>query len=64
MRTRKNGEIETLTFIRHEEMAQICTNGRLTRSYRPNECKAHKSLKAAIAYLEAQGFDIQTDTFA
>ncbi len=52
---------ETIQFHKGEEIAFVITDGQNCRSYKTTECKAHSSLSRAIAYLEAEGFGIDTD---
>lgn len=50
--------IETMEFVRGDELAMIVTDGRTVRTYQVTECKAHLSLYQAIGYLEANGWSI------
>lgn len=59
----RNERPQVLTFARRGEAAHVVTNGVQTRSYKLDECKAHPTLKKAICYLEAQGFQIVMDAF-
>lgn len=52
---------ETIQFHKGNEIAFVITDGQNCRSYRTTECKSHVSLSRAIAYLEADGFVIDTD---
>lgn len=54
---------EVLSFSRGDNLATIATNGARHVSQEFELCKEHKSLAAAISYLEAKGYSINTDNF-
>lgn len=56
-------EIEVLTFRRHGQIATVVTDGSAHRTYEPTACKSHRSMTRAISYLEANGYEIEMDTF-
>lgn len=59
--TKNTASVEVLAFRRGLQQATIVTDGQHTRSFTVRDCKSHTDLKAAIAYLEAQGYNIITD---
>lgn len=54
---------EVLSFQRGDNLATIATNGQRTVSQEFELAKEHKSLAAAISYLEAKGYSIKIDNF-
>ena len=54
---------EVLSFQRGDNLATIATNGERTVSQEFELAKEHKSLSAAISYLEAKGYSINIDNF-
>lgn len=54
---------EVLSFARGDNLATIATNGRRHVSQEFETVKEHKTLEAAISYLEAKGYTIQIDNF-
>ena len=54
-------EIQLHTFRKGDQVATIVTDGCTTRTYEPDECRAHTTLYRAIAYLEARGWQIMID---
>lgn len=40
------------------EVATVVTDGRNVRTYEPRRCTSHKTLHAAIAYLEVRNYQI------
>lgn len=54
---------EVLSFVRGDNLATIATNGRRHVSQEFEFIKEHKTLQAAISYLEAKGYEIQIDNF-
>lgn len=54
---------EVLSFKRGDNLATIATNGRRHVSQEFETVKEHKTLQAAISYLEAKGYEIQIDNF-
>lgn len=54
-------ETEVLVFERDDRIATIATNGERTVSQEFEYCREHKSLQAAISYLEAEGYHILPD---
>lgn len=54
---------EVLSFQRGDNLATIATNGLRTVSQEFELAKEHKSLAAAISYLEAKGYHINIDNF-
>lgn len=54
---------EVLSFQRGDNLATIATNGQRTVSQEFELAKEHKSLAAAISYLEAKGYSINIDNF-
>lgn len=54
---------EVLSFSRGDNLATIATNGQRTVSQEFELAKEHKSLAAAISYLEAKGYSINIDEF-
>lgn len=56
-------QVEVLSFQNEGRLATIATNGLRHVSQVLSRCQEHKTLGAAISYLEAQGFEIITDRF-
>lgn len=54
---------EVLNFSRGDNRATIATNGVRHVTQEIENIKEHKTLTAAISYLEAKGYDIETDNF-
>lgn len=61
--SRPEHEVAVLTFRKGDKCATIVTDDVLTRSYEPEGCRSHDSLKQAIAYLESKQYTIITDKF-
>lgn len=61
MKRSKQNDVELLTFRKGDAVAMVVTDGRQTRSFTAHDCKAHGSIKMAIAYLESAGYEIVTD---
>lgn len=59
----KEHELGKLTFAKGAEVAFVVYDGLNTRSYTLTECRRHKTLRAAISYLEMAGYGIVTDIF-
>lgn len=59
----KNHPVEILSFLRGDNLATIATDGVRHISQEHELVKDHASLSQAIAYLEAKGYDIDTDNF-
>lgn len=55
--------VEVLSFRRGDNLATIATDGERHVSQELELSKEHASLSQAIAYLEAKGYDIDTDNF-
>lgn len=55
---------EVLSFARGDNLATIATNGRRHVSQEFELVQEHKSLEAAISYLEAKGYNIVIDNFS
>lgn len=58
-----NPELAILSFQKGDKYATIVTDDVVTRSYEPEGCRSHDSLKQAIAYLESKEYSIITDKF-
>lgn len=54
---------EVIKFRRGDDVADIATNGMMHVSRQYEVLKEHKTLRAAISYLECKGFRIITDEF-
>lgn len=54
---------EVLSFQRGDNLATIATNWQRTVTQEFELAKEHKSLAAAISYLEAKGYSINIDNF-
>lgn len=54
---------EVLSFKRGDNLATIATNGRRHVSQEFELVQEHKTLEAAISYLEAKGYNIVIDNF-
>ena len=63
MRMAESHLTEVLSFQRGDNLATIATNGQRTVSQEFELAKEHKSLAAAISYLEAKGYSINIDNF-
>lgn len=50
--------LETLTFQKGDAVATVVTNGDVVRSYTASGTNKHRTLSAAIAHLECQGYRI------
>lgn len=55
--------VEILRFSRGDNQATIATDGARHVSEEFQNVKEHKSLAAAISYLEAKGYSIRIDEF-
>lgn len=55
---------EVLSFARGDNLATIATNGRRHVSQEFELVQEHNSLRAAISYLEAKGYNIVIDNFS
>ena len=55
--------VEILSFSRGDNLATIATDGTRHVSEEIELVKEHKSLSAAISYLEAKGYSIRIDGF-
>lgn len=55
--------VEVLSFQRGDNLATIATNGARNVSQEFELTKEHRSLAAAISYLEAKGYKILIDNF-
>lgn len=64
MEHQANHQVEVVTFCRGDEFATVVTDGVMTRSFRREDTQQHESLKRAIAYLEARGYQIIPDAFS
>lgn len=54
-----NIQTEVLEFRnKAAEVATVVTDGRNVRTYEPRRCTSHKTLHAAIAYLEVRNYQI------
>lgn len=51
-------EVETLLFGRGLETATAVTDGQTVKCYTSDDCRAFRSLGAAIGHLEALGYSI------
>lgn len=54
-------QVEVISFVRGGQSANIVTDGERTKSFEWEYARDHSSLKQAIAYLEAKGYQILTD---
>lgn len=63
MKANLNKPVEVLSFRRGDNLATIATDGERHVSQELEFSKEHASLSQAIAYLEAKGYDIDTDNF-
>lgn len=54
---------EVISFTRGDNLATIATSGIRHVSQEFQVCKEHRSLREAIAYLEAKGYRIDTSNF-
>ncbi len=59
----KTHPVEVLSFRRGDNLATVATDGVRHVSQELELVKEHASLSQAIAYLEAKGYDIDTDNF-
>lgn len=63
----KNNEtthpVEVLSFRRGDNLATIATDGARHCSMEFETCQEHATLKRAIAYLEAKGYEIDPGNF-
>lgn len=59
--TNNQHQVEVLSFGRGDNLATIATDGRRHVSQEIELVKEHKSLSAAISYLEAKGYNIMID---
>lgn len=53
--------VEVLTFRKGIRAATVVTDGIRTKSFEWEHSRDHDNLKQAIAYLEAQGYSIDTE---
>lgn len=53
--------VEVLTFRKGIRAATVVTDGIRTKSFEWEHSQDHENLKQAIAYLEAQGYSIDTE---
>ena len=61
----KEGNItEVLYFVHGDNLATIATNGERHISQEFETVKEHRTLSAAISYLEAKGYKVDTSNFA
>lgn len=58
-----NGMTEVLTFRKGDQIATVVTDGNVHQTYEFEDVKRHGSLNMAISYLEAMGYEIETDSF-
>lgn len=63
MKANLDKPVEVLSFRRGDNLATIATDGERHVSQELELSKEHASLSQAIAYLEAKGYDIDTDNF-
>lgn len=59
----KENLVEVLSFRRGDNLATIATNGARNVTQEFELTKEHRSLAAAISYLEANGYSILIDNF-
>lgn len=55
--------VEVISFVRGDNLATIASDGARHVTQEFSLCKEFSTLKKAIAYLEAKGFQIVTDHF-
>ena len=55
--------VEVLSFVNGDITATIATDGKRHVSQIIAQAKEHRTLSAAISYLEAQGFSIEPSNF-
>lgn len=67
MKQTSERQVEVLTFQDREHgsgrVATIVTDGQNHRTYEYECCRAHGTLRAALAYLEVRGYRIVMDNF-
>lgn len=63
MKANLDKPVEVLSFRRGDNLATVATNGERHVSQELELSTEHASLSQAIAYLEAKGYDIDTDNF-
>lgn len=63
MKVNLNKFVEVLSFRRGDDLATVATNGERYVSQERVLLVEHASLSKAIAYLEAKGYNIDTDNF-
>lgn len=56
-------QVEVLSFRRGDNLATVATDGGRHLSQELELLMEHASLSQAIAYLEAKGYEIDTDNF-
>lgn len=54
---------EVITFRDGDRVASLVTDGTRTKTYESDCCREHTTTLKAIAYLESQGYHVQTDEF-
>lgn len=59
----ENHPVEIISFTRGDNLATIATDGRRHVSQEFQNVKEHSSLRAAISYLCAKGYEIDTSNF-
>lgn len=57
----KKNELEVLTFQKGFRYATVVTDGTRTKSFEYDRANDHASVKKAIAFLEARGYQIKTE---
>lgn len=62
-KTIKLHEVEVISFQRGDNLATIATDGLRHVSQEMELVKEHTTLHSAISYLEAKGYNIDTDHF-
>ena len=60
---KKKDELTVLLFRKDLEQAFVVTDGKHVRTYKITECEKFRSLSSAIAHLECQGYEIDTEYF-
>ena len=63
VKNRNEHAVEILRFRRGDNLATIATDGVRHVSEEVQNIKEHKTLTAAISYLEAKGYSIRIDEF-
>lgn len=61
--TPENHPVEIISFVRGDNLATIATDGNRHVSQEFQNVKEHSSLRAAISYLAAKGYVIDTSNF-